>query len=152
MKSWCEVHHSLQHYVFIFIKIQDIYHILSPPPLHVQLKTVERLLYASFGAVASPLQSSLSGCDDTGVVLLFTQILLYLSSTIFTKTFAVVLGSICSLLTVAAGTVALYLCTFAHTDEHCTIRHLEIAPRNQPDLRSSTKLFLKLLVDFFWPN
>lgn len=106
--------------VFFSIKIQDICQIKLL--LFMFSWKLEWLLYASFGAVASSLQSSLSGCDDAGYlmtlymqVLLFTQIPLYLSSSIFTRPFAVVLGSICSLLMVAAWTCGVYTCVLLLT-------------------------------------
>ena len=43
----------------------------------------------------------------------------------------------------------LYLRTIVCTDEHGTFRHLEIAPKDEPDLWRST-IFLKVLADFFW--
>jgi hypothetical protein len=42
---------------------------------HVQLQTVVGLFYGGFGAVASSLQSGLSGYVDIGLVLLWKNIL-----------------------------------------------------------------------------
>ena len=64
---------------------------------HVQLQTVVWLFYGGFGAVASSLLSGLSGYVD--IRLVFTVALdtfLPVSSSIFTRSFAVVLGLICT--------------------------------------------------------
>ena len=55
---------------------------------HAQLQTVVCLFYGGFGAVASSMLSSLSGYVDIGTVPV--------SSSIFTRSFAVVLGLICT--------------------------------------------------------
>ena len=87
------------------------------------------------------------------------------SSSIFTRSFAVVLGMICTFLTKDRrgllperydGSMVpwcLYLCTIVCTDEHGTFRHLEIAPKDEPDLWRSTIFFWGLgwfLLTFPW--
>ena len=42
----------------------------------------------------------------------------------------------------------LYLCTIVCTDERGTFRHLEIAPKDEPDLWRFT-IFLEVLADIF---
>ena len=42
----------------------------------------------------------------------------------------------------------LYLRTIVCTDERCTFRHLEIAPKDEPDLWRST-IFSEVLADLF---
>jgi hypothetical protein len=62
----------------------------------VQLQTVVWLFYGGYGAVASSLLSSLSGYVDIG--LIFTvdiDTFEPVSSSIFTRSFAIVLGLIC---------------------------------------------------------
>ena len=88
------------------------------------------------------------------------------SSSIFTRSFAVVLGLICTFRTkvhssLGEGTCllperydgcvvpwCLYLRTIVCTDERVTIRHLEIAPMDEPDLWRST-MFPEVLADLF---
>ena len=78
-----------------------------------------------------------------------------ISSSIFTGSFAVVLGFICTFHTKVRSSLGdstrllperydgcvvpwcLYLCTIVCTDELGTFRHLEIAPKDEPDLRKS---------------
>ena len=75
------------------------------------------------------------------------------SSSIFTRSFAVVLGLTYTFRTkVRSSQVerydgcvvpwSLYLCTIVCTDECSTFRHLEIAPNDEPD-------FSEVVVDFF---
>ena len=46
----------------------------------------------------------------------------------------------------------LYLCTIVCTDERGTFRHLEIAPKDEPDLWRSTHFFLRYwLISFAFP-
>ena len=92
------------------------------------------------------------------------------SSSIFTRSFAVVLGSICTFRTKVhsflrdrtrllperyVGCVVpwcLYLRTIVFTDERGTFRHLEIAPKDEPDLWRSTIFFLRSwLISFDFP-
>ena len=92
------------------------------------------------------------------------------SSSIFTRSFAVVLGLICTFRTKVHSSLGdgtrlhperydccvvpwcLYLCTFVCTDERGTFRHLEIAPKDEPDLWRSTILFLRSwLISFDFP-
>ena len=74
------------------------------------------------------------------------------SSSIFTRSFAVVLGLICTFRTKVRSSLGdrtrllpqwydgcvvpwcLYLCTIVCTDERDTFRRLEIAPKDEPDL------------------
>ena len=82
------------------------------------------------------------------------------SSSIFTRSFAVVLGLICTFRTKVRSSLAdrtcllpeqydicvvswcLYLRTIVDTDERGTFRHLEIASKDEPDLWRSTADFL----------
>ena len=43
----------------------------------------------------------------------------------------------------------LYLRTIVCTDEHGTFRHLEIAPKDEPDLKEVYKKNVEVLADFF---
>ena len=61
---------------------------------HVKLQTVVWLFYTGFGAVASSLLSGLSGYVDIGLVLLWTFV--PVSTSIFPRSFAVVLGWNCT--------------------------------------------------------
>ena len=81
------------------------------------------------------------------------------SSSIFTRSFAVVLGLICTFRTIVHSSLGdrkrllperyegcvvpwcLYLCTIVCTDEHGTFSHLKIAPKDDPDLLRSKKKF-----------
>ena len=90
------------------------------------------------------------------------------SSSVFTRSFAVVLGLICTFCSKVRsslgdrtcllperydGCVApwcLYLCTIVCTDGRGTFRHLEIAPKDEPHLWRSTIFFPEVLADFFW--
>ena len=83
------------------------------------------------------------------------------SSSIFTRSFAVVLGLICTFRNKVHSSLGdrmrlfperydgcvvpwcLYLHTIVCTDERSTFRHLEIAPKDEPDLWRSTVFFLK---------
>ena len=81
------------------------------------------------------------------------------SSSIFTRSFAVVLGLICTFRRKVRSSLGertrllpeqyddcvvqwcLYLRTIVCTDERGTFRHLEIAPKDEPDLWRSTLFF-----------
>ncbi|MEW3697511.1 hypothetical protein QOZ28_30730, partial [Pseudomonas aeruginosa] len=63
---------------------------------HVQLQTVVWLFYGGLGAVASSLLSGLSGYVDIGLVFLWIYILLYLFPPASSRSFAAVLGLICT--------------------------------------------------------
>ena len=64
---------------------------------HVQLQTAVWLFYGGFGAVASSLLSRLSGYVDIGhVFTVDIDTFVPVSSSIFTRSFAVVLGLICT--------------------------------------------------------
>ena len=92
------------------------------------------------------------------------------SSSIFTRSFAVVLGLICTSRTKVHSPLGdrtrllperydgcvvpwcLYLRTIVCTDEHGTFSHLKIAPKDEPDLWRSTILFLRSwLISFDFP-
>ena len=100
----------------------------------MQLQTIVWPFYGGFGVVTS-------------------------SSSIFTRSFAVVLGLICTFLTKVHSSLGdrtrllpeqydsyvvqwcLYLHTIVCTDERGTFRPLEIAPNDEPDLWRSTIFF-----------
>ena len=123
---------------------------------HMQLQTIVWLFYGGFGAVASSLLSGLSGYVDVPF-------------SIFTRSFAVVLGLICTFRKVRSslgdrtcflpkrydGSVVpwcLYLHTIVCTDERGTFRRFEIAPKDEPDLWRSTIFFLRSwLISFDFP-
>ena len=112
--------------------------------------------YSGFGAVASSLLSGLSSYVDIGLVLLdiyiYIDTFVPISSSIFTRAFAVVLGLICTIRTKVHSPLGdrtrlqpewydgcvvpgcLYLSTIVCTDERGTFRCLEIAPKDEPDL------------------
>ena len=89
------------------------------------------------------------------------------SYSIFTRSFAVVLGLIYTFRTKVHSSLGdrtrllperydgcmvpwcLYLCTIVCTDERGTFRRLEIAPKDEPDLWRSTIFFSEVLADFF---
>ena len=90
------------------------------------------------------------------------------SSSIFTRAFAAVLGLICTFHTKIRSSLGdrmrllperydgcvvpwclLYLRTIACTGERGTFRNLEIAPNDEPDLWRSAILFPEVLADFF---
>ena len=92
------------------------------------------------------------------------------SSCIFTRSFAVVLGLICTFRTKVRSSLGdrtrllperydgcvvpwcLYLRTIVCTDERGTFRRLEIAPKDEPDLWRSTIVFLRSwLISFDFP-
>ena len=111
--------------------------------------------YGGFGAVASSLLSGLSGYveKDTFVPV---------SSSIFTMTFAVVLGWICTFCTNVRSSLGdrrhllperydgrvvprcLYLCTIVCTDEPGTFGRLEIASFDFPMMSCKEALSLKV--------
>ena len=90
------------------------------------------------------------------------------SSSIFTRSFAVVLGLICTFRTKVHSSLGdrthllperydgcvvpwcVYLLTVVCTDERGTFRHLEIAPKDEPDLWRYTKRFLSSWLIFFY--
>jgi hypothetical protein len=128
---------------------------------HVQLQTVVWLFYGGF-AVASSLQSSLSGYVDIGLVFnVDIDTFVPVSSSIFTRSYAVVLGLICTFCTIVRSSLGdrtlllperydgcvvpwcLYLRTIVCTDERGTFRHLEIAPKAEPDLWRSPIFYLR---------
>ena len=91
----------------------------------------------------------------------------YVSSSIFTRSFAVVLGLIYTFRTKVHSSLrdrtrllperydgcvvpwCLYLHTIVCTDERCTFRHLEIALKDELDLWRSKNVFPEVLADFF---
>jgi hypothetical protein len=128
----------------------------------VQLQTIFWLSYGGFEAVASSLLSGLSGYVDIG--LIFTvdiDTLVPVSSSIFTRSFAAVLGLICTFRTKVHSSLGdrtrllperyggcvvpccLYLRTIVCTDERDTFRRLEIAPKDEPDLWRTAIFFLR---------
>jgi hypothetical protein len=132
------------------------------------LKTEVWLFYGGFETVASSLLSGLSGYVDIGLVFTVDiDTFLPLSSSIFTRSFAVVLGLICTFRTKVHSSLGdrmhllperydgcvvpwcLYLLTIVCTDERGTFRHLEIAPKDETDLWRSTIIFYEVLADFF---
>ena len=83
-------------FYFCFIRPEDIqkdiWYDICP---HVQFQTVVWLFYGGFGAVASSLLSGLSGYVDIGLVV-DIDTFVPVSSSIFTRFFAAVLGLICN--------------------------------------------------------
>ena len=86
------------------------------------------------------------------------------SSSIFTRSFAVDLGLICTKVRSSLGDRmrllpewydgcvvpwCLYLHTIVCTDDHGTFRHLEIAPKDEPDLWRSPIVFLRSWLIYF---
>ena len=89
------------------------------------------------------------------------------SSSIFTRSFTVVLGLICTFLTKVRSSLGdrtrllperydgcvvpwcLNLRTIVCTDECGTFRRLEIAPKDEPDLWRSTNIFLRSWLIYF---
>ena len=89
------------------------------------------------------------------------------SSSVFTRFFAVVLGLICTFRTIVCSSLGdrtcllperyegcvvpwcLYLRTIVCTDERGTFRHLEVAPKDEPDLWRSTIFFLRSWLIYF---
>ena len=134
---------------------------------HVQLQTVVCRFYGGFGTVASSLLSGLSGYVDIGFV--FTVDIdnfVPVSSSIFTSSFAVVLGLICTFQTKVHSSLGdrrcllpepyddcvvpwcLYLRNIVCTDERCTFRRLVISPKDESDLWRSAIFFWCLYLDF----
>ena len=125
----------------------------------MQLQTVVCLFYGGFGAVASSLLGRLSGYVNIGLVLLWIDTFVPVSSSIFTRSFAVVLGLICTLRTKVRSSLGdrtrllpelydscvipwcLYLRSIVCTDERGTFRRLEIAPKDDPHFWRSTTYF-----------
>ena len=120
--------------------------------------------------MASSLLSGLSGYVDIGLVSLWIYTFVPVSSNIFTGSFAVVLGLICTFHTKVRSSLgdrthllperydgcvvpwSLYLRTIVWTGVCGTFRHLEIAPRDEPDLWRSTIFFLRSwLISFDFP-
>ena len=110
--------------------------------------------------MASSLLSSLSGYIDIGTrFTVDIDTFVPASSRIFTRSFGVVLGLICTFRTKELSSPGdrthllperydgcvvpwcLYLSTIVCTDELGTFRHLEIAPKDEPDLWRSTFVF-----------
>ena len=98
--------------------------------------------------MASYLLSGLSGYVDIGLVFIVDiDAFVPVSSSIFTRSFAVVLGLIYTVLTKVRSSLGLlperyngyvvqwclYLRTVVCTDERGTFRRLEIAPKDEPD-------------------
>ena len=88
------------------------------------------------------------------------------SSSIITRSFAVVLDLICTSRTKSPGDRmsllterydgcvvpwCLYLCTIVCTDERGTFRHLESAPKDEPDYNSTIIFLRSWLISFDFP-
>ena len=132
---------------------------------HVELQTIVWLFYAGFGAVASSLLSDLSIEDSfyCGYRYICTCFLQHLHNVLcccsaidlhfsHQSTF-ISRRQNASPSWAYDGCVVpwcLYLHTIVCTDERGTFRHLEIAPKDEPDLWRSTNYFSEVLVDFFW--
>ena len=118
--------------------------------------------------MASSLLSGLSDYVDIGLVFTVEKdTFVPVSSSIFTRSFAVVLGLICTKVRSSLGDGTrllperydgcvvpwcLYLHTIVCTHERGTFRCLEIAPKDEPDLWRSTILFLRSwLISFDFP-
>ena len=102
---------------------------------------------------------------DSFTVDIFTFV--PVSSSIFTRSFAVVLGLICMFHTKVRSSLGdrtrlldewydgcvvpwcLYLCTIVCTDERGTFRHLEISPKDEPYLWRSAICFLRSWLIYF---
>ena len=113
--------------------------------------------YYGFGAVASSLLSGLSGYVDYRTrFTMDIDTFVPVSSSIFTRSFAVVLGLNCTFRTKVCSSLGdrtcllperydgcvvpwcLYLPTIVCTDERGTLRRFEIAPEDEPGLWRST--------------
>ena len=117
--------------------------------------------------MASSVLSDLSGCRYRTHFTVDIDTFVLVSSSIFTRSFAVVLGVICTFRTKVRSSLGdrtrllpehcdgcvvpwcLYLRTIVCTDERGTFRSLEIAPKDEPDLWRSTIFFPEVLADFF---
>ena len=117
------------------------------------------------------LLSCISGYVDIGLVFTVDiDTFVHVSSSIFTRSFVVVLGLICTFRTKVRSSPGdrthllperydgcvvpwcLYLCTIVCTDERGAFRCLEIAPKDEPDLWRSTIIFLRSwLISFDFP-
>ena len=135
---------------------------------HVQLQTVvwlflRRFWSSGFFFAERPFRSCRYRTCFTVDIDTFVPV----SCSIFTRSFAVVLGLICTFRTKVRSSLGdrtrllpdryvscvapwcLYLCTFVCTDERRTFRHLEIAPKDEPDLWRSTIFFSEVLAYLF---
>ena len=139
---------------------------------HVQLQAVVCLFYVDFGAVASSfVERPFRLCQNRTRFTVDIDTFVPVSSSIFTRSFAVVLGLICTFRTKVRSSLGdrmhllpeqyddcvvpwcLYLHTIVCTDERGTFRRLEIAPKDEPDLWRSTIFFWGLcwfLLIFPW--
>ena len=125
---------------------------------HVQLQTVVLLFYGGFGAVASSLLSGLSGYVDIGLVFTVDiDTFVPVSSSIFTRSFAVVLGLICTFRTKVYSSVESIVCKYEHLGtmqlSYLSGRILLLSPRVkrtllrkvQINLRTTAKDLVKML-------
>ena len=122
---------------------------------HVQLQTVVWLFYGGFRAVASSLLSGQNRlCRYRTRITVDIDYFVPVSSSIFTRSF-VFLGLICTFRTKVRSSLGdrthllperydgcvvpwcLYLRTIVCTNGRGTFRHLEIAPKDEPDLWST---------------
>ena len=119
---------------------------------HVQLQTVVWLLLwwfwsSGFFLAEQPFRLCWYRTRFTVDIDTFVPV----SSSIFTRSFAVVMGLICTFHTKVRSSLGcvvplcLYLRTIVCADECGTFRRLEIAPKDEPDLWRST-----ILADLFW--
>jgi hypothetical protein len=129
--------------------------------------------YGGFGAVFFSLaERPFRLCRYRTRFTVDIDTLIPVSSSIYTRSFAVALGLICTFRTKVHSSLGdrthllpelydgwlvpwcLYLHTIVCTDEHGTFRHLEIAPKDEPDLWRSKKTFCFLrswLISFDFP-
>ena len=120
--------------------------------------------------MALSLLSGISGCQYRTSFTVDIDTFVPVSSSMFTRYFAVVLGLICTFHTIVRSSLGdrkhllperydgctvpwcLYLRTIVCTDECCTFRRLEIAPKDEPDLWRSTIISLRSwLISFDFP-
>ena len=119
---------------------------------HVQLQTVAWLWSSGFFLVERPFRFCRYRICFTVDIDTFVPV----SSSLFTRSFAVVLGMICTFCTKVCSSLrdrtrlvpewydgcvvpwCLYLHTIVCRDERGTFRRLEIAPKDEPDLWRST--------------
>ena len=129
---------------------------------HVQLQTrkSQAFLWQFWSSGFFLAEQPFGLCRYTTRFTVDIDTFLPVSSSIFTWSFAVVLGLICTFHNKVRSSLGdrtrllpewydscvvpwcLYLCTIVCTDERGTFRHLEIAPKDEPDSWRSTICFL----------
>ena len=97
-------HNDGQTVLFLFHQTRGHFSQKYGPCPHVQLQTVVWLFYGGFGAVASSLLSGLSGCRYRTRFTVDIDTFVTVSSSIFTRFVAVVLGLICTFRTKVLNT------------------------------------------------